>query len=117
MATISISKTNNVVKENAKSVSLYKRYLAYTASQQKDSFYWYILSILVFPCVVMVPTIFVMEMVTTSYVWFISLSVLLFYSNMMAHIGGAKSTLFVPLYHATVAIMVLIPFITYLVSL
>ena len=116
MATISISKTNNVVKEKAKSISLYNRYLAYIESQQKESFYWYILSILVFPCVVMVPTIFVMEMVTTSYVWFISLSVLLFYSNMMAHIGGAKSTVFVPLYHATVTIMVLIPFITYLVG-
>lgn len=116
MATISISKTNNLAKEKAKSVSLLQRYMAYAASEQKNSFYWYILSILVFPCVVMVPTIFVMEMVTASYVWFISLSVILFYSNMIAHIGGVKSTLFVPLYHLTVAIMVLIPFVTYLFS-
>lgn len=116
MATISIPKTNNLAKEKAKRISLIDRYIAYTAGEQKNSFYWYILSILVFPCVVMIPTIFVMEMVTTSYVWFISLSVLLFYSNMMAHIGGAKSTFFVPLYHVTVAIMMLIPFITYLIS-
>jgi len=117
MATISISKTGTLTTEKTKSISLIKRYVAYTAGEQKNSFYWYILSILVFPCVVMVPTIFVMEMVTASYVWFISLSVILFYSNMIAHIGGAKSTFFVPLYHINVAIMVLIPFITYLISL
>jgi len=117
MATISISKAKNLAKQKTKKVSLIDRYVAYTKGEQKHSFYWYILSILIFPCIVMVPTIFVMEMVTANYVWFISLSVILFYSNMIAHIGGAKSTFFVPLYHATVAIMVLIPFITYLITL
>ena len=119
MATISIPKTVDLANKKVgktKKVSLLNRYITYTTGEQKNSFYWYILSILVFPCVVMVPTIFVMEMITASYVWFISLSVLLFYSNMMAHIGGAKSTFFVPLYHINVAIMVIIPFVTYLIS-
>ena len=119
MATISIPKAANLTNKKVvktKKVSLLKRYIAYTAREQKNSFYWYILSILVFPCVVMVPTIFAMGMVTTSYVWFISLSVLLFYSNMIAHIGDAKSTFFVPLYHINVAIMMLIPFVTYLIG-
>ncbi len=73
--------------------------------------------IMVFPCVIMVPMIFVMAMATPNYVWFVALTILLFYANVVAHIAGAKSTLYVPLYYVSMSIMILIPIFTYLINL
>ena len=53
---------------------------------------------MVIPSVVMIPAIFVMAMATPHYIWFVGLNVLLFFANVIAHIGGAKGSLFVPLY-------------------
>ncbi|MFK7980496.1 MAG: hypothetical protein AB8G86_10970 [Saprospiraceae bacterium] len=113
MATISISKKGTVIKEKTKNVSLISRYIAYTEKQQAHSVYWYMLTIMIFTCGVMIPSIFVMGKITDNYVWFMSLSVLLFYANVMAHIGETKSTFFVPLYHLTTLFMIAVPVITY----
>ena len=116
MATISISRTGNLVKEKTKKTSLVKRYLAYVAEQEGYGIYWYLLSIMIFPCVIMIPSIFVLGLLTESYVWFMSLSVLLFYANVMAHVGETKSTFYVPLFHLTTLFMIAVPLITYFIK-
>ena len=113
MATISIATTGKLAKEKAKNVSLLNRYVAYTKKQQAHSVYWYMLTIMIFTCGVMIPSIFIMGKITANYEWFMSFSVLLFYANVMAHIGETKSTFFVPLYHLTTLFMILVPLVTY----
>jgi len=93
MLTTSIDKKINFPTETTRKIPFLSRYIAYAAGQEKHAFYWYLYSIMLFPCVVMIPTIFIYGQLTDHYVWFIGLSVLLFYANVIAHIGGAKSTL------------------------
>jgi len=117
MLTTSIAKRINTTAETTKRIPLLSKYIAYAAAQEKHSFYWYLYSIMLFPCVVMIPTIFVYGLLTDHYVWFIGLSVLLFYANVIAHIGETKSTFYVPLFHLTTFIMVIIPLVTLLMSI
>lgn len=93
------------------------RYWAYAEKAQEENVFWFLKTIMVIPCVVMIPAIFAMAMITPHYVWFVGLTVLLFFANVIAHIGGAKGNLFVPLYHATIGILFLIPLVTYLITL
>jgi len=116
MSTTSIAKRINTTVEATNRIPLLNKYIAYAASKEKYAFYWYLYSIIIFPCVVMIPTIFVYGMLTDHYVWFIALSVLLFYANVIAHIVGAKSTFYVPLFHLTTFIMVIVPLITLLMN-
>ena len=96
--------------------ALLEKYLLFAHLQANDKIYWYMKTIIVIPCVIMVPTILFMASSTDNYLWFIGLSMLLFVSNMIVHIAEMKSTIFVPVYHISISIMVLIPFITYLMN-
>jgi len=105
-----ITTTKNTVAKK----SLWTKYLEYADSKANEGVLWYMKIILAIPCVFMVLSIFAMAMLTPNYVWFIGLSILLFYANVMAHIGGTKSRFYIPLYHATILTFILIPIITYL---
>jgi len=108
------TKTTSATKKTK--ANLWERYIAYAASKNDERVLWYMKAVMVIPCVIMVPTIIAMSMVTENYLWFIGLTIILFYSNITAHIGGAKNTLYIPMYHASIAIMVLLPIIVYLFS-
>ncbi len=121
MATISIqtgsqTKVKSQAKNQAKP-SLIDRYIAMTKRAEDESIVWYLKTIIAIPCVFMVLSIFAMAMVTPNYIWFVAVAILLFYANVIVHIAGAKSTVFVPLYHTSIAIMAIIPAVTYLLSL
>lgn len=96
--------------------SLWTTYLEYADSKANEGVLWYMKVILAIPCVFMVLSIFAMAMLTPNFVWFAGLSILLFYANVMAHIANAKSRFFIPLYHATILILILIPTITYFIK-
>ena len=117
MATI----TSNLLREKTKQQSntkpsLLNQYLAYADRQNKAPLIWYFKTIIAIPCVVMIPAILALGMLTSNYIWFAAVTVLLFFANVIAHIGNAKGRFFVPLYHATIAFMILIPLITYLIK-
>ncbi len=97
--------------------SLLNSYKAYAERQVERSMLWYLQVIIVIPCVVMVISIFLMAMATDNYIWFVGLSMLLFFTNVIAFIAEAESTFYVPLYHATILILMLIPIITNLLQL
>jgi len=110
------TKSQSVKKAHTKNVLL-EKYLAYADSKEKEGVLSYMKVVILIPCVFMVFSIMAMAAITPNYVWFVGLSILLFYANIMAHIAGAKARIFIPIYHATIAIMILIPSITFLISL
>jgi len=109
------TETKSVKKEPTKNILL-EKYLAYADSKSKDGILYYLKVVIFIPCVFMVFSIMAMASITPNYVWFVGLTILLFYVNMIAHIAGVKSRVFVPIYHATIFIMMAIPAITYLIS-
>lgn len=121
MATI----TNNIFKTpTAKTIkkvpvknALLKRYLAYADTKDKEGILPYMKVVILIPCVFMVFSIIAMAAITPNYVWFVGLTILLFYANIGAHIAGAKARVFIPIYHATITIMILVPLIAFLISL
>jgi len=64
----------------------------------------------------MVFSIIAMAEITPNYVWFVGVTIMLFYANVIAHIAQTKSRFYIPLYHATIATMILIPLITFLIK-
>ncbi len=97
--------------------SLLKKYMDYVASKDGENMYWYLKVLIMIPCAMMVPSITAMYLLVPNFIWFIVITMLLFFLNMGVHIAQLKSTIFIPLYHATILIMTLIPFITYLLNL
>lgn len=96
--------------------ALWTKYLDYAESKSNEGILWYLKVIIAIPCVFMVLSIMAMSMITPNFIWFIGVSMALFFANVIAHIGGATSRVFIPLYHATVLLFVAIPFITYLIN-
>jgi len=96
--------------------NLLSRYIAFAEREEKMRIVWYFKTLLILTCGIMIPTVIAMAAVTTNYLWFVGLSILLFYANMLLHVSGAKSRFFVPFYHTTIALMVLIPLVTYLIG-
>jgi len=113
-----IKNRHSVTTPKAKlSNPIWNRYMTFAEKQEKEKVVWYLKGIIIIPCAIMVPSIYIMAMLTTNYVWFIGLTMVLFFANVIAHIGETKSTFYVPLYHASIAIMILIPLIKFLLTL
>lgn len=105
------------IKKAKPKISLWDRYMTYAKSKEEERIYWYMKVIIAIPCVVMVPAIFLMAMATPNYIWFVGLSIILFFGNVISFIAEVKSTTFVPLFHITAFILFLIPIITSLINL
>jgi len=96
--------------------SLWTRYIAYTDSKSNEGVVSFLKVILIIPCVFMVLSIMAMAEITPNYIWFVGVSMVLFFINVIAHIGETKSRFYIPLYHATLLLFILIPTIAYFVS-
>lgn len=111
--------SNGVVEQRSSSTnartSLIDRYTNYADKQSDQKIYWYLKSIIILPSAVMVPGIIWMSMGTDNYIWFASLCVVLFFLNLLAHISEVKSRYYIPLYHLSIALMIIIPLITNLI--
>ena len=92
------------------------QYWAYVDRQSDQKVYWYMLAIIAIPCVYMVLSILAMHQMVKHYEYFIGFSMILFYANVIVHIGGLKSRIYVPLFHITTLIFILVPLITYLIN-
>jgi len=104
-------------RSGSKSVlsQLKTKYLDYCESQQDMKIYWYMKAIVLLTCVYMVPSIMVMAMATDYYVYYIGLTMILFYTNVLVHITGLSSKYYVPIYHGTILLMILIPVLTLII--
>jgi len=120
MDAITIKNANsNVNRGVTKSFNPFKlllnKYLEYITLHSKEQIYWYMKVIIVIPCVVMVPTISVMQVCTPHFVWFIGLCMVFFFSNIIVHVAETTSRVYIPLYHLSITVMILIPLVTYII--
>lgn len=97
--------------------SILDSYLGYAERQENRKVFWYLKAVMVIPCVVMVPSIFLMAMITQNFIWFVAVSMILFFANVVVHIADANSKIYIPLYHISIAISFLIPLMAYLLAL
>lgn len=89
-------------------------YDSYAEQQSKNRLLWYCMTLLVLPCAFMVPLEILMMHLTTLHIYYVGLLILLLFANVVAHVAQVSGRIFVPLYHATVVIMLVIPMVTYL---
>jgi len=108
--------TRNLTRSKTERLGVLNKYVKYAKAQENRKVYWYSMTLIVFPLILMVPTIFLMRYATDNFVWFISFTMVIFYANMMAHIGESKSTFFVPLFHLSVLLIIGIPLVTLLLN-
>jgi len=110
---------NNPTQQHSGSKSvlakLKTRYLDYCESQQNMKIYWYMKAIILLTCVYMVPSISVMAIATDYYVYYAGLTMIFFYTNVLAHITGLSSKYYVPIYHGTTLLIILIPLVTLMI--
>lgn len=91
------------------------KYMNHADKQSQNRLVWYAKTLLVLPCGFMVPLVILMLHLTTSaHTLYIGLLILLLFMNVVAHVAQVSGRIFVPMYHVTIAIMLLIPFVTYL---
>ncbi len=95
--------------------SLTDVYMDYIKNRKNDRIFWYMSAIIYIPCLFMVVSTFAMAAITPNYIWFIGLTMLMFFANVVAHIAETKNTFYIPLYHATIVLMTIIPIITYFI--
>jgi len=113
MITYSLKNPARITEESKSPyVKLKTRYLAYCDSQSNMKIYWYMKAIISLTCVFMVPSIILMAIATDYYVYYVGLAMILFFNNLIVHIIQAKSSVYIPIYHLTCILLVLIPVLT-----
>jgi len=65
----------------------------------------------------MVPSIIAMHLNSSNYEWYIGLTMIIFFSNLIAYISEQKNTITIALYYFSIAVMIIIPTIFYLIKL
>jgi len=115
---VSILKTNTIssTARNGLLKSILDRYIDYCAKNGNGKVYWYMKVIVIFPCVIMVPSIIAFHATGVSHEVYAGFCMLLFFSNVIAHISELSSRYYIPLYHISLAVMIFFPTITYLIS-
>jgi len=108
---------NRYNPRSTKKIDFVERYQRFAKQQESLKVYWYMKAIIVIPCCIMVPSIIVMHSLLPSIEWFIGLSMIIFFSNLLVHISEQKTSLTIAVYYASIAVLLIIPLITYLISL
>ncbi len=109
-------KANNTAVAKPAQQSLIARYNNYVAQQEALKVYHYLVVIIIIPCVYMTTSIIAMAAMVDWFVYFIAFTMVLFFANVIVHIGEGKSKVFIPLFHITTFLFIAIPAITYLLT-
>ena len=96
--------------------SIVDKYNTYVEAQEALKVYHYLVVIIAIPCVYMTISIIAMAQMVDWFVYFIAFSMILFFANVIAHIGEASSKVFIPLFHITTILFIVIPAITYFIT-
>jgi len=108
------------IKSNLPQVSIAKevvnKYLSYCSAQEKEKIVWYLKAIIIIPCVIMIPSISAVYSMTGSHELYVGFCTSIFFLNIMVHIAQAKAKIFVPLYQASIALMIIFPIVTYFIT-
>jgi hypothetical protein len=96
---------------------VWNNYLENAEKEGGNRILWYGKTLLVLPCAFMVPLVIAMMHLTTAFHFYVGLLILLLFGNVVIHVAQLSGRIFVPFYHATIAIMLTIPLVTYLFTL
>ena len=91
-------------------------YIHWADKNSNEKVFWFLKAIIVIPNVIMVPTISLMYFSTPHFVWYIGVTMLLFFGNILVHLAEAPSRIYIPTYHLSIAFMVITSLIFYLVK-
>ena len=121
MTTFPISNQNQLINTNdpvkqAVNVGLIDRYFSYVDNQDDQYIFWFMTAILAIPCVFMTLSIIVMYMYSTVLEYYIGFAMMLFFANVIVHLAGMKARVFLPVFHITGFLMILIPTMTYFIN-
>ena len=106
---------NTTITATRPFANAWTNYWTYAERQGQNRMFWYCVVLLALPCAFMMPTaIAMMFLVPALHTYFIGLLILLLFANVVLHVAQVPGRIFVPLFHATVATMLLIPLVTYL---
>jgi len=83
-------------------------YAEYCDAHSNEKVYWFMKAILVIPCAMMVVSIISVSLVFDRIEYYIALAMLLFFSNIIVHIAECRSRIYIPVYHFSIIIMVLV---------
>ncbi|GAA5225074.1 hypothetical protein GCM10025777_57050 [Membranihabitans marinus] len=86
----------------------------YVDGQPTDRVYWLVKAIIVIPCVYMTLSLLLMHIMAVPILWFVALSMILFFTNITLHVAGLKSRYYIIAFHATTLLFILIPLLTFL---
>ncbi|WP_236972116.1 hypothetical protein [Membranihabitans marinus] len=119
MATISHGKTRASNRElhqpiSRRPIGLWRKYVDYVDGQPTDRVYWLVKAIIVIPCVYMTLSLLLMHIMAVPILWFVALSMILFFTNITLHVAGLKSRYYIIAFHATTLLFILIPLLTFL---
>ena len=96
-------------------VSLLNSYWNYIDRQESQKVYWFLVAIIVIPCVYMTISIMAMHFILPHIELYIGATMIVFFGNVMVHIAECKSRVFMPLFHLTTAFFILAPCAAYLI--
>ena len=122
MTTIPINNQSQLLntEDHSKAIpksNLFERYLSYVDSQENQYIFWFMTAILVIPCVLMTLSIIVMFLYSNVLEYYIGFAMILFFANVLVHLSGMKARVYLPVFHITAILMIMIPLITYLISM
>lgn len=114
ITTITATATASNQRQKTPSINLIALYKNYVLSNSKENIYWYMKAIVLIPCLYMVPAITLMHLALPgNYIWFVALCMALFFLNVIVHMIQTKSTVYIPIYHLSTSVIVLLPIISY----
>ena len=95
--------------------SIKDKYLAYCDAQMKQRVVWYLIPLISLSTVVMPIGIFAMSYFS-AYIFFVGLSVLLFFANIIVNIAEQHTRITISVYILTILFHFILPLIAYLIS-
>ena len=96
--------------------SIFEKYAKYVEEQEAMKVYQYLVVIIIIPCVYMTTSIIAMASMVDWFVYYIGFTMVLFFINIIVHIGEGKSKVFIPLFHITTLLFIAVPAITYFIT-
>jgi len=102
------SKTNKTIIE---------KYFNFCDSKMDNPLVWYLIPLMTLPAVFTPIAVVILYYLNLPYIWFMSASVLIFYTNIIVNIYGLNTRVTISTYLVSVAIHILVPIISRLVTL
>ena len=108
---------DTIIHKKKSRIPLIDNYFTYINSDKQQQVFWFLKAIIIIPCLIMVPSIMIMHAAVGNHIPFVGICMILFFLNVVVHIAEVKSKYYIPVYHFSVLIMILVPLIASIIKL